>query len=83
MCGEDCNSCKNANYEEWATCNGLEKEAQEATGTYELVQFPQVDLTKEEERQWLDKAFAPLLNFLTHEMSSAKDEIISTVMYMG
>lgn len=31
---------------------------------YELVRFPQVDLTKEEEKQWLDKAFAPLINFL-------------------
>lgn len=50
---------------------------------YELVKFPQVELKGSEERQWLDKAFAPLINYLTEEMPVVKDEIISTVMYMG
>lgn len=50
---------------------------------YELATLPQVDLTEVEERQWLDKAYAPLLNFLTQEMPVLKEEIISAVMYMG
>lgn len=50
---------------------------------YELAQVPKDGLSMEEEKQWLDKAYAPLISFLAKEMPTVKDEIISTVMYMG